>query len=452
MPDTISPVPLMPGFRPAAARPLVRRPDQFLSQEALLAQAVQLAETLPQVPYVINLCEDRGLFILALCAALVRGVQTLLPPSRLVHTIEEIAATYPGALCLCDAPMAGLAPRQWLVEAAPAPPEPAMPVPAVPVIDGVWDAVLVFTSGSTGRPQAHPKRWSDIMACAAVAARRFGIGPETTVVATVPPQHMYGLELSVAIPLAVGAAVDAGRPFFPEDLRLTLARVPAPRVLVTTPIHLATCVDAMRQWPEVALVISATAPLSGDLARLVEERLGTRVCEIYGCTEAGSIASRRTLDGPDWQWYDSVAAATQGEQCAVTADFLPGPVPLSDVLKLQENGTFQLLGRSTDMVKVAGKRASLADLNLRLNSIPGVLDGVFVVPAGEGPEHRRLAVIAVAPGLDRAALLAALRARIEPTFLPRTLVLVERLPRNETGKCPRELLLELVRTRGAATR
>ena len=83
MPDTIAPVPLMPGLRPAtgASPPLVRWPGQVLSQADLLAQAVGLAAALPPAPYVINLCEDRGLFILALCAALVRGVQTLLPPT-----------------------------------------------------------------------------------------------------------------------------------------------------------------------------------------------------------------------------------------------------------------------------------------------------------------------------------------------------------------------------------
>lgn len=431
--------------------PLVRRAGQVLSQEVLLAQAEQLAAALPPAPWVINLCEDRGLFILALCAALIRGVQTLLPPSRRAQTIEEIAADYPGALCLYDSPVAGLELPQWQVAPLLTDPATAAAPPRLPDIPADWDAILVFTSGSTGRPQAHPKRWGDVMACAAVAARRFAIAPTATVVATVPAQHMYGLELSVAVPLASGAAVDAGRPFFPEDLRLALTRAPAPRILVTTPIHLAACVDAMPGWPPVALVISATAPLSAELARLVEERLGTRVAEIYGCTEAGSVASRRTLDGPDWHWYDSAAAAARGDACTVTADFLPAPVPLNDVLELRENGTFRLLGRSTDLVKIAGKRASLADLNLRLNAIPGVTDGVFVIPAGDAPAVRRLAVVAVAPGLDRQTLLSALRERIDPAFLPRTLVLVERLPRNETGKCPRERLLELVHRHGVGT-
>lgn len=434
----------MPGFQPGLT--LVRRPGQMLTHEALLSQAVGLARAMPPAPFVLNLCEDRGLFVLSLCAALVRGVRCLLPPSRVVETIEEIGAAHPGALCLCDGPIDGLALSQWIVE----PPSdlPAGP-PPMAAIAADLEAILVFTSGSTGRPQAHPKRWGDLMVGAAVAARRFAIKPGATVVATVPPQHMYGLELSVLLPLAVGTAVEAGRPFFPEDVRLALARVPAPRVLVTTPVHLAVCVDSMAAgWPEVDLVISATAPLSEELAGLVEQRLATRVFEIYGCTEAGSMASRRTLAGPDWHWYDGVTPCAHGDRVAIRAGFLPAAVPLADILDLHGDGTFRLLGRSSDLVKVAGKRASLADLNIRLNGIAGVQDGVFVVPDEDGREVRRLAVVAVAPALDRETLLQALRRLIDPAFLPRTLVLVDRLPRNETGKIPRERLLELVHRRG----
>ncbi len=50
---------------------------------------------------------------------------------------------------------------------------------------------------------------------------------------------------------------------------------------------------------------------------------------------------------------------------------------------------------------------------------------------------------AVAPGLTPARILAELRARIDPVFLPRPLLLVESLPRQATGKLPREALREL---------
>ena len=48
-------------------------------------------------------------------------------------------------------------------------------------------------------------------------------------VATVPPQHMYGFESSVLLALHGGAVFDAGRPFFPADVAAALARRAAPR-------------------------------------------------------------------------------------------------------------------------------------------------------------------------------------------------------------------------------
>jgi acyl-coenzyme A synthetase/AMP-(fatty) acid ligase len=49
----------------------------------------------------------------------------------------------------------------------------------------------------------------------------------------------------------------------------------------------------------------------------------------------------------------------------------------------------------------------------------------------------------VAPTLDAARLLQALRERIDPVFLPRPLLFVTRLPRNGTGKLPQEALRAL---------
>ena len=104
-----------------------------------------------------------------------------------------------------------------------------------------------------------------------------------------------------------------------------------------------------------------------------------------------------------------------------------------------------LHGRMADMINIAGKRNSLAYLNLQLNAVPGVLDGVFAMPeesaAGDGVA--RLAAYVVAPGLTPAALMAALRESIDPVFLPLPLVFVDALPRNATGKLPREALAVL---------
>lgn len=430
---------VMPGFQ--RDRVIFRRPRQSVTHGYFLRQCAALTRQLPSAPYFVNLCEDRYLFVLALCASLLRGATSLFPPNRLANTIDEIVADFPGAICLSDAPMEGIAAPLWPVSE----PTADISIPERAFLAGRdKDAFFVFTSGSTGRPQPHPKRWSDLMLNARLAGRRFGIDASASLVATVPAQHLYGLELSVAVPLAVGAAVGAGRPFFPEDIRAELTACPPPRILVTTPFHLSACLESGIEWPQIAFVVSATAPLSSDLAKRVEKCWSTSVFEIYGCTEAGSIASRRTCDGPSWQWYDSVVTRPGGGPVTIDADFLPDPVALSDVLEFDDNGRFRLIGRSSDMIKIAGKRASLADLNVKLNSIEGVVDGVFVAPDENAEGVQRLAAIAVAPSLEKKTLLARLRKLVDPAFVPRKILLVDRLPRNQAGKLPRRALLQML--------
>jgi len=108
---------------------------------------------------------------------------------------------------------------------------------------------------------------------------------------------------------------------------------------------------------------------------------------------------------------------------------------LNDVIELLDPGQFRLLGRRSDLVKLGGRRASLAELNRILGSIDGVIDGQFIAPAElETEANARLQVFAVAPERSADAILGELRRQIDPLFLPRRVVLVDRLPRNEAGK------------------
>jgi acyl-coenzyme A synthetase/AMP-(fatty) acid ligase len=255
---------------------------------------------------------------------------------------------------------------------------------------------------------------------------------------------MYGLETSILVPLITGVSVHGGRPFFPEDIRATLATLPAPRVLVTTPPHLRVCVESGLHWPELAFVISATAPLSNTLAARVENIFQTQVLEIYGFTEAGSVASRRTLDGDLWHLYDAMRIDIRSH--CLYSPHLSQPVPLNDVIESHGKTHFKLVGRRADLVNIAGKRASLADLNARLNEIEGILDGAFVVPTDREEKVSRLIAFVVAPRISEREILTALTQRIDSAFLPRPLYKVARLPRNETGKLPQQALFNLLST------
>ncbi|HET9868434.1 MAG TPA: hypothetical protein VFQ06_14140 [Nitrospira sp.] len=71
-------------------------------------------------------------------------------------------------------------------------------------------------------------------------------------------------------------------------------------------------------------------------------------------------------------------------------------------------------------------------------------DGVFILPDAKEGSLSRLMALVVAPGKTQEDIQHALRRRLNPVFLPRPLLLLPRLPRNETGKLPREALRQLM--------
>jgi acyl-coenzyme A synthetase/AMP-(fatty) acid ligase len=112
---------------------------------------------------------------------------------------------------------------------------------------------------------------------------------------------------------------------------------------------------------------------------------------------------------------------------------LPAAVTLADQLELVGTHQFRWLARDNDQVNVAGKRASLADLNQRLLAIKGVKDGMIFKPA-ESAE--RLAAVIVAPELSATDIRKFLAQELDPVFIPRPVVFVSAMPRGETGKLP----------------
>ncbi|KWE30593.1 AMP-binding protein [Burkholderia territorii] len=434
-----------------------------VSVRAFVADVARVAAALPAGGHVFNVCRDRYRFAVSLCAALVAGRISLLPSTHTPEMVRQLASFAPDAFCLHDAPDCAIdLPRFAYPDAAPG--DLADDAPCeVPQIDASRIMAYVFTSGSTGAPVPHRKTWGFLVGCVRAAADRLGLfdGRAATLIGTVPAQHMYGFESTVLLALIGGLAFSNRQPFYPVDIRDELAAIPQPRVLVISPIHLRALLSAGHALPPAALVLSATAPLSEKLACEAEAALDAPLVEIYGSTETGQIATRRTSQGATWQLFpgirlDARAAHDAGDDSGPTVWASGGhvetPVPMGDALELLGDGRFLLHGRKADLVNIAGKRTSLAYLNHQLNAIAGVVDGVFFMPDDAAPAGAdatrepvtRLVALVVAPTLAAADLQRALRERIDPAFMPRPLVFVDALPRNETGKLPRDVLAALV--------
>ncbi len=396
----------------------------------LLADAYAVAEDLPDTGFVLNLCRDRYAFMVAFVAALLREQVCLLSGDANPRFHAAIARRYSGCASLDDA----LVLRERRRGGS-----------ANTLIPSDRLAAIVFTSGSTGAPTAHRKSWGALVARSRAAGERFALdeAAPASIIGTVPPGHMYGFETTALLPLHAACASWCGQAFFPGDVQAAAAATPAPRILVTTPLQMRALLQGVDRLALQAC-ISATAPLETALAEEAEARWGAPVLEIFGATEVGSIASRRTVEGAAWTAYPGVTVRREGEATIVSAEGTE-PTPLADEVESLGEGQFRLLGRRADMVKLGGRRASLAGLNRILTGLEGVRDGIFVVPDDlDRRSTARLLALVVAPDRSAPSILAELRDRMEPLFLPRRVVHVDALPRNALGKLPRQAVLDLI--------
>ena len=437
--------PLLVGFRSDSV--LAWRGIEPLTAGRALFAARRLADLLPHARYAINLCESLDRFLVAALATLIAGRTLVLPPTRLPRTLAELRVRFPNSVCITDTTSDGetTLPVDPSLDAALREPDPA--IDAWPAIAEDHLAAILFTSGSTGTPQAHLKTWGELVDGARALMRSIVDPPaDVAIIGTVPPQHMFGLETTVMLPLQSATPVVTARPTFAADLVDALegrrSVAPGGLWLMTTPLQLRAF---HREYPAlegIASVIASTMPLDPALACAVERDWRTQVCEIYGCTEGGILAVRRASVATAWTPAAGLAYAIGADgRASVSGGHLRGHLLLPDRVRRAGGDTFELVGRDADLVKIAGKRGSLAELTRELLALAGVQDGSVFLPIDDAP---RVAALVVAPGRTLDDLRSELAQRVDAAFLPRPFLLVDALPRTAAGKLPLVALRELI--------
>jgi acyl-CoA synthetase (AMP-forming)/AMP-acid ligase II/3-hydroxymyristoyl/3-hydroxydecanoyl-(acyl carrier protein) dehydratase len=444
----------------AAGDPVLLGPGGAITAASFFSQARGLAQALPGLPSVINLCESRRGFMLGFAAALMRGQTSLLPPGRGRGDWEPLQRRFPDAYVLSEEPLDAqrcfdlspfLAPRAAGSTQGPLP---------MPQIGSAQSAAILFTSGSTGQPAAHHKTWGQLWRGAAhlADALNWGERPACALVGSVSPQHMFGLEATVMLPWYAGVPVHAHKPLLAADIEIALRQCARPSWWMTTAVQLRAPLKNATALEGLEGILASTMSLPAALAAAAESAWKVPVMEIYGSTETGALAIRRTACESAWVPLAGVSLWHEGagerRKLWAAGPHVGPPVQLGDEIEFQPDGRFLWLGRSIDMIKVGGRRASLSALNRSLTDIPGVEDGVYffpdeandaaTAPRDESHPARRLAAVYVSSMLSPQDVLNALRASIDPAFLPRPLYRVAELPRNAIGKLPQAALADLL--------
>jgi acyl-coenzyme A synthetase/AMP-(fatty) acid ligase len=445
------------GHADADADDLIALGDQPRTRADLALAAANVARALrvTGVRTLVLATGDRYHIAAVLLGAWAADAVVLLPPSLRPEAVRGLAARTDADLVLSDdggstagetVAVADVLAGGGAAATALAPPAPALA--ALPR-DG-RHLVTVFTSGSTGEPAAWPKTSGQLLGEADLVARLFGMGAGARVLCTAPPHHLYGLLFGVLAPLVGGGAFVRTASPLPADIAAQARRFRA-SVLAAVPSHYAgfSALDA-GDLPEIERAFCSggrlDAPTRDDLGR----RFPFRLVEIFGSSETGGIAYRdaRTPDAlSPWRPLPGVRAGADDDgRLLVDSPFLPPhgprPFPCADRVRVDPDGTFQHLGRADDVVKIGGERVSIAEVEARIRAVAGVRDAAVAAVFTDGPRQWELWAAVVAPGHGAESLRTALTPVLDPVAIPRRFALLVTLPRQDSGKLPRQALLD----------
>lgn len=394
--------------------------------------------------------EDAYALAVALLAVLHSGGRALFPANLQSGHLGEIAGLADGVLSLQGA-CAGPALTLPILE------DTSEPGPSFDDLDPETCAIQLHTSGSTGRPEAIHKPLRCLDAEVAVLEKVFGGCGAGSVLATVPPYHIYGLLFRVLWPLAAGRILEAGAIGFPGELAALAQQRPAP-LLVSSPAFLKRALpvlDLSQLDARLHGIFSSGGPLEPGVAAAYNAQLRHKLVEVYGSTETGGIGYRSVTDAaapPPWTPLPgvSVTQSAAADAIAVTSPFLavPGSFVTGDRGTILADGRFALAGRSDRIIKLEERRISLIEIEDRLKACPEVAEArVVALTAGATTGERVVLGAAVVPsgrgwgklraGGKRALreiLHNALKPHVEALALPRRWRFVGRLPVTPQGK------------------
>ena len=418
----------------------------WITQKTFIAHSFQLAKTLSKYKSTcfINLCNNRYLFAVAFAASLLLKQKILMPPSSSPSTINQLTKKHTLSLCICDYKTDELQTKIIDIRDDISKFEKSIIKEPHNILDEQI-AAIVFTSGSTGKPKKIYKRWGALIGTVKALQTRFA--PQLTntsqkkcIVSTVPSQHMYGFEMTILIGFLGGTYIHSEKPFYPMDIKKCIEEVNAPVILVTTPVHLKVLIETELYIEKIDSIISATAILPPELAQEAESTFKAEVHEIYGFSEAGSVATKKSPSEEPWKLLDGLHINPgKSNSSYIFAEHFNKKITIEDNINLIGCNQFYLEGRKDDLIKIGGKRVSLAAINNSILSIEGIKDSAVIMI----PKTQRITAFVVSKTLSTREIAEILSSKVDNIFIPRPIKIVNCIPRNKTGKIVKSSLLAI---------
>jgi acyl-CoA synthetase (AMP-forming)/AMP-acid ligase II len=347
----------------------------------------------------------------------------------------------------------------------------------IPDPDPAAVALLLHTSGTTSKPKAVPLRQRNLAASAQGISKGYGLGPDDVSLCLMPLFHIHGLVASTLSALTAGGAVVVPRRVRPGALWEHGAAhgvswfSAVPTILAKLPARPDDDGDVRLRFAR-----SCSSALDPTLWSQLEERLGVPLVEAYGMTEAshqmtsnplppgerrsGTVGLPAGADvailNDDWE---PLAPGEEGEvsvkgpgvvdgylenEEANAASFRDGWFRTGDLGRLSDDGYLTLVGRIKELINRGGEKIAPREIDEALLTHPAVSEAVAFGRADPKWGEVVEAVVVVEGAIDPKELRAHCDERLAPFKVPKTVHVVEEIPKGPTGKVQRRLLADAI--------
>lgn len=397
--------------------------------------------------------QDAASFLAILCALWQLSRTACVPGDALPGTVSRIKDSVDGFIGQFDMPEAVRTPK------------PGKQLSEGKVID--WEVIPqqqclleVYTSGTTGEPKAFQKTLQMIADELQALQTMQTDSLPAKVIATVSHQHFYGMTFRLLRPFVSGMPFST---YITEYLEDVIAEADDAKTfsLVSSPAHLSRFNEHL-DWKSVEEncieVISSAAPLKREDSLMVQANLNAPVKEVFGSSETGAIAWRVQKAEVEyvaaWQPLPHLSLSSNIDDTLLveSRNCNQAVVSLADQVVFNDDGSFGLLGRVDQLVKVEGKRVSLLEVERLLEDVALVSEAKVVMLSNKRAELAA-ALCLTESGVDvltrkgKKSLIAQLKLALKPYLetvaIPRRWRFVSTFPTNTQGKVTTRLLTAL---------
>ncbi|MEV4576135.1 benzoate-CoA ligase family protein [Nonomuraea jabiensis] len=341
-------------------------------------------------------------------------------------------------------------------------------------------ALWLYTSGTTGAPKAAMHRHGAVQKIYEGYGRQvLGIRPDDRCFSVARLFFAYGIGNSLFFPLAAGATavLDPARPT-PAGVAARVIEE-RPTLFFAGPTFFAALLASdppAGAFQSVRLAVSAGEALPAEIHRRFTERFGVDIIDGLGSTEALHIfisnhpgrvrpGSSGTVvpgyeakllddsgapvkDGEPGHLYVRGDSVATGYWCrtATTRQVFQGEwLRTGDTYIRGEDGFYQCLGRSNDMIKAGGIWVSPMEVEARLLQHESVGECAVVAYTDEDGLEKPVACVVSAPGrtVDAGELIGFCREGLASFKRPREVLVLDELPKTATGKIQRVVIRRL---------